>query len=579
MLQGVVFSYGRQLKNFLNPGSAPARRLGFGAFLVGLGLVSADFADAARLRVLGNSTFSLLNVQALGDEGLRIKGILKDERGQPIAAALVRLLDDDSRPCAQHSDVTDPEGAFCFDVPKGSDPAGEKFDSAELVFAGSDYFGPARHTLTLTPTQVSVALELKLSAPSWALAQRTHAVSLRMTSEQDFAEKFRAQLWLKRGDAKPKRLAVQPISLRDEARFEIATEQLGAPGEAELIASLDHGAHRIAEARAQVTLVGKVLLEWAGEFVQVRPDEGFETVVAVRTPHGPVGRGWVETYVGNNVVGIAKVDNGAATVLSRFSAPRRTSVAFSARYLSDAPHYIAGDPISGRLELMPPSAWKHLPWLLLLSAVAVWVVRTWRRPRSRKLPGSDNGGAHQGVAGLRVLDAGPSADGWVGSVRDAHTQELLSGVQLEIAIPRVDRGGALNATAISGADGTFALSPTSRQLPEGTRLVIRAAWHSTLTLPAPPLGAIEILLVARRRTLLQHFTRWTEQPGSPFALGPLATPGRVAERAAEKGLNQAENWARSIEEASFGPQPPDALTESRLIDLTPGTATPNRPLA
>jgi hypothetical protein len=420
---------------------------------------------------------------------------------------------------------------------------------------------------------VGLGLELKLDEARWSLSKPSHRASARLTSPAPGSDRFKVQLWLDRGDAPLILLQAEPLSSNHEAVFDISSEHLGNSGSAQVLATIDQGSSRLAEARETVVLVSEVLLEWASELEHVRPDDGFDTVLAVRSAQGPVDGGWVETHVGESVVGLARVENGVATVVSRFSAPRRKSVVLSARYVTDSPFFASANSLSKSVEIMPPSAWKHVPWLVLIIVIGSWVVRTWHRPRSRALPRPASGVEGPVVASARLVAEGPAATGWLGTVRDAHTGEFLSGVQLELSAPAVDERNSVIATARTNGDGVFKLVPASEVLPEGTRMSIAAPWHSTLRLPAPKPGTIEIALVARRRTLLLNLIRWAEQSGAPFAHGLLTTPDRVARRASEKGLTETETWARGIEQAAFGRLPPDAQDEGRLLALTPPLAS------
>ncbi len=541
--------------------------------LLALGLSLAKPSDAARIRVRGESTFAVARVSP-SDDGLQVTGSLRDESDQAISGATIVLEGVNALPCQSQSDVTDSAGVFCFLV---TDPPPAPVTPSKITvsFAGNDYFAPSERQLELVATDLVLNLKLEVDAERWRLDHTSHRVTVRLQDADALQDRFQVRLWLEREARERVPLGAAGITPSRAAHFTVRSEDLGEPGPAQLSATIEHGNKTIARTHVPLVLVGGVQLAWAKELREARPSSGFEVLVAVSSQYGAVDSGWVETHVAGTVVGIVRVEAGVARVASRFLAPRRDSITLSARYISEQPWYVAGNTLSTELTLLPPSPWQHLPWLVLALGVTVWVLKTWRRPPSRKDRVAE---ATRDVVrpGIRVLESGPNASGWQGTVRDAHTAEPIADATLTISIPSVDAAGAVGARASTGADGRFDL-PHLDSLPEGARLVVSSPSHSTLEQAVPAPGSLDIGLVTRRRSLLRHLTRWAESMGTPWERGPQTTPARVAGIAASRGDASAQRWALEVEEAAFGPTEPDEQRERGLIGMTPPLDRPNVP--
>lgn len=520
-------------------------------------------ADAAPLRIRGESTFAVAQVAA-ADDGLLVSGSLRDDGDRAIAKAKIQLEGAVSRPCSTSSTLTDSSGSFCFFVP-GAYRSPNNAPAVKLFFSGNDYFGPTDRRVELVVSDVRVNLRLELESPRWDLSRETHQVSIVRTDEGSPRDRFPVQLSLIRNDEEPKPLTRATLDSEGRSSVSLASSDLGAPGPVRLVAQIETTGRPSPEAEVAVTLVSPVRIEWVTQPTEARPSSGFDTQVRVRSLHGPVNSGWIESHVGETVVGIGEVQAGVATVRSRFRATRRPSVAFSVRYLPEHPWWMPVNRLTAELKLLPPSPWQHLPWMALALGVIWWVVKTWRRPLRRRLrsPSSDPT-AVKPRPGIRVLESDGPKTGWQGVVRDVHTQTPIR-AQVSLHVPSVDQAEACLARAECDALGRFELSEAAR-LPEGARLIVTAADYTTIEQAVPPPGRLDIGLMTRRRYLLEQLTAWATQRGAAWS---QATPRRVAKLAAKRGERSIERWALDIEDAAYGPRAPGDRDERALKQRTP----------
>jgi hypothetical protein len=150
-------------------------------------------------------------------------------------------------------------------------------------------------------------------------------------------------------------------------------------------------------------------------------------------------------------------------------------------------------------------------------------------------------------------------------VVDANTREPVPAALLRIEVPAL-HSTEVTAQCQSDTDGRFELSAV-RHLPAAARLVVRGEHHSELRQAVPPLGELQISLVARRRNLLLGLTRWAREMGWAGSSEP--TPAHVADMASKQNRDGARAWAAGIEQAAYGPVPPGEETEHSLTSATP----------
>jgi hypothetical protein len=159
----------------------------------------------------------------------------------------------------------------------------------------------------------------------------------------------------------------------------------------------------------------------------------------------------------------------------------------------------------------------------------------------------------------------------VGTVRDAHDGHPVAAAQLQILVPAF-QGEGVAGSAVTGSDGGFRLSEPAGARTEGARLRVTAPQHSALMRHLPPPGHVVVSLVTRRRALVERLVSWARSRGAPWAGALEPTPGAIAGLARERDHVVVERWARAIEDAAFGPAPPDEPRERALHEAEPARA-------
>lgn len=549
----------------LNKFLCPKTRLPLGLASCSVILCFALVANAAELRVRGRSAFRAVRVLPATD-GIKVVGALRDESDAAISGALVAASDRGLQPCKAGSSTTSSDGEFCF-MATGLLPA-----EVTLAFGGNDYFGPNSRVVPLVVRPLALDLTIELPSPRLMLNASSHRISVSVSGDVSTEERFEVHLSMARPSGTPETIA-KPLfaSPGQAAEFSVPSSALGAAGPAKLIAAIDRGDKTLAEKSLELLLVSTVQLDWEQVPTSACPSEGFESVVALSDGQGPVGDGFVEMTVGDIVVGMGEATNGSARIVSRFLPPRVESVTLRARYVSNETWRAAGTPITTRLRLVPPSPWRHIPWLALLVLAALWVIRGWHRPPSRqddrRIPTPQRSSAR-----IEVLTDGQRESGWVGHVIDAHTLDPIAGARITLRVPTI---GANGTTWVeTDAVGQFAMQSPG-PLPEGTRLEIAASNHSKLVQPVPREGTLRIALTGRRRALLSHLVNWAGQMGRPWENGTATTPAAVAQTAQRGGHAAIQHWATKLEEATYGPADVTAAAEDELVSATPPLDRPD----
>jgi hypothetical protein len=166
-----------------------------------------------------------------------------------------------------------------------------------------------------------------------------------------------------------------------------------------------------------------------------------------------------------------------------------------------------------------------------------------------------------------VVELGPVRSGWKGRVLDAHEGTPIEAARISVLIPAFGGDGCATS-GVTDEQGHFELDHVERT--EGARLEVTARWHSTLVKPLPPPGLITVNLLSRRRALLGRLVDWALRAGRPWTQPGDPTPGHVARVARARHAQDVEGWAESVENAAFGPEPPDADVEQEVREREPG---------
>lgn len=550
------------------------------ATALGVGLpCEARGGFAQPLRVTGRAVLS--GTLSAVDDGIAVRASLRDEAGRPLGAARVTLRAFEGKkpilpliPAACPDAAPPPPGAAALLTNDAGDACAIlPVASAERVLLS--YRDP-RHLLKNAP--ISLRLDRSRRAVRLRFAPRPNHLNLDRTQTTisvaaDIApespplnDPLLVELSLKEPGGKALALAQLPIRPGDRGDFVIQAEQLGSPGPAELSAAFSGSAEAQPETRSiRVSRVVTAELALDVEPSEVSPEDGFELRVSVASTAGVVPTGTVEAQLSQRTVGIATVANGVATIQIHYERAGATSPPLTLRYLPDAPWYRSGSPLSVNLKLKPPSRLRQLPWIAAVLLAALWVLSAWRRPPRRATKASVHAKPPAGRPLLELLEPSPTGKGWSGTVVDAHDGSAIAGAQLALVEPGFEKVRVLASTRTDEA-GRFELAEPSDP-GAGMRLEVAALWHSSLVRAAPRRGQIVVQLVHRRRALLSRLVHWAKSRGWRKHGDP--TPGLLARTAHEKNREDVAQWARLVERAAYGPEPPTEQQERAISDNEP----------
>jgi hypothetical protein len=167
-----------------------------------------------------------------------------------------------------------------------------------------------------------------------------------------------------------------------------------------------------------------------------------------------------------------------------------------------------------------------------------------------------------------VIERGPPRGGWRGRVLDAHDGAPVAGARVAITGPAFGGGGRA-ATTTTDDEGRFELPHVDGANAEGAQIETTARWHARLARPLPIPGYVAIHLVSRRRALLERLVEWARRRGRPWADAGEPTPGHVVRVAKDRRARDVEGWAKAVERAAYGPEPPDEGAEAEVREREP----------
>lgn len=551
------------------------RKAVFSAACVGALLTVSEAAFAVKLVVRAAPT---LEARAFVDgEAFVVRGTLRDDVGTPIPNAHVELAViaaggsaplalPPPQPCsaaagghpphaAPDAYVLDTDGAGVFCARTGKLP---EVGLLRARFAG---FG------ALEPVSLEAPYDVSRAAPSWAWDPKPDELDLdvpRALATVVVSEGTRGiegtslTVWDERGVA----VASGRTDGEGRAALSITTSALAGPGAGtwEVFpgnARPPAGAAGNVPLRAAVTRVARVSLVTAPPTAAIVPADGYAFDVVAETSRGPVDGGAVEAAVGDRVVGAGPVRGGRARVQIAFELKGAGSVPLTFRYLSASPFLRAGPAVTIPLAVRPPSPWRRTPLLLLGLVVLGWIARSWRRA-----PAAPREAGPREAPPIAEIVAQPvrNAEGWEGTVVDAHTRRPVSTATVALVTRDFHGERAINE-ATTDREGRFRLA--GRASP-GAQLVIEAALHTRLERALPPPGKLSIALVLRRRSVLNRLIEAARRAGGGFAGDAEPTPGRIAKVGLEAGRRDPAAWALAVESAAFGDGAVDAATERRI---------------
>jgi hypothetical protein len=536
-------------------------------------------ADPARVRI--RAATRIAEPGTLAGEGFQeVRGRVVDDLGQPIGAAEIALALSEgpeptgvracdgfappSRSGPEWRLQTDGEGAFCMRV--DSVPSGAR---GSLRFQGTPFFAPFDANFPLQAQRQAVRLvfdapviEAVLDRPSFVTW-----VSAEPVKGAGYGTTLRVTITHVPREGAPAELATLDLQVGARTRLEVPSKTLGAPGMGELVAE-QRGTWAVSPSKASVVFrrVAAVTLSVAGEIGPVARGDAAELAVGAGSVMGAAPSGWVEATIDGRAAGVGPVEHGVAHVTLRIEDGGRPTYDVQLRYISGDPWWLPGEPLRVQIPVTSPSPLRALPWLVAVVAIAYWVVRTWRRP-GRSLR-SEVKAVPKGRADLELVEAGPPGTGWHGTVFDAHDGLPVAGANLQVLVPTFD-GEGLASAGTTTVEGHFVLPPFKGATSANARLRVVAMYHSTLVRKLPQPGRVIISVTSRRRAMLERLVSWARAMGRPWMRDPEPTPADIARTAALQGNPSVERWARSLEEAAYGPSQPDEPREREILGDEP----------
>lgn len=535
--------------------------------------LSARLAGAAeptpRVTVLAQPRFDELSHAGREDGTIELRARLLDDAGQPLSTVTVvvgsrggsralRLSScEPTAPRARRARgaltevTTGADGRLCL-LAADTSASG----AVELTFAGGPLHLPARAEMPLQAARSEV--QLAFSAPSLELDldQPTQRLQLEV-SGADPREPFPdIELSLHEGPRERSLTGTDWARSEDTLAFDLASEQLGSPGPARLVARY-RGSALLEPAQSEAVALRVASVRLAAEILTL-DESGAQLRVSADTAAGPPTSGRLEVSAGGDSIASSSFVAGVADVWLPALATESGHVTL--RYRADDPWWRAGEPLELGLQRAPlrrPARW---PWLVLLAPVGYVCLRSMQRPALRK-PARRRAPPRRAPELSGASRLNPA--GWMGTVSDAHEGRAIAGAHVEALLPSL-RAGAVGFRAITDASGQFRLPAHPDPLPEGARLRVTAPLHTEVERPLPPQGRVDIALVSRRRELLRRLVRWARSVGPPWARASEPTPAEIADVAVRRGDTRTAEWAERIEAAAFGDAPVDQTLEATL---------------
>jgi hypothetical protein len=570
------------------------RELVGGAFVVFAFVATQNRAYAApHVRVRSAARIEAHATYA--DGALRLEGTLTDDAGAALEAESVSVSLAEAepphgsfslQPCpgAKASDVgesthggsfarTDEGGRFCVATKM---PLPQRC-VANFTWGGAPLIEGTTLALAINPSLSSVELRFDPEPTVLSLEREPFGIEAIASFSDKTTPSPPQGLRLRLTNELDTELGLGTTDASGRVRFVLAPAQAGPPGKGELRVTFDGSAATERTSHvAQIERHARVSLsvpDAKGEALPAgTPDEGVAVVVLARTAAGArIPTGSIEALVEGSPVGAALIENGQARLVLTFSAAEGTLAEIQLRYHAGAPWFESGEDVFLRLPVVPASPWRGLPLLIAGLAVVVWLSlgRAGRAPKQRRAAPNWKASTSTEARVTVVRAVREGGTGWTGQVMDAHDTTAIAGAEIEIVRSGFD-GSHTIAHTTTDETGRFELPGEEQR--KGDELQASSRLHATLCLRAPAFGEIEIVLVLRRRALLDRLIGWARAQGAPFDAAREPTPAQVA-RIADP---DAARWARKVERAAFGPEEVDARVERDVEEgapvRTPGSA-------
>jgi hypothetical protein len=554
--------------------------------------VAPAFANAAEpvLRVRGKAEVDL----AAGwlDGHLIVSGAARDETGRPLAGAVLSLVGRGptgttvelagGTPCSPLAEAdkvpqgtpeerslrTDRAGRFCVDF-EGSG-SGDPPNDVEARFTDPQgLLDPVARRVMVDRNRRAV--ELRFVDPPAAIdvdEPNAHLeLGIRSEPPATASRQSLPVVLFARAAGKERLLAQLPCRLGGTVVFSLPGADLGPPGPVDLIARFaGTESFQPAETLRRISRTARVTLSLGKNPEPGDPESGIPIDIAVGSARGAVSSGAVEARLGGETVGIAKVEDGVAHVVTRFSRSPERSAALLLHYLPSEPWWLPAPPLKVEVALAPRSHWSSIAWLFGFVAIAAWLLSSWRRPARTTRTERSGTAPRARAAAVVVVEADESATGWRGVVRDAHDETPIAGAHLAIFVDEPEGPRALLRVTADEL-GRFELPAVAAN--GDARFVVSARWHATLTVRLPRRGKLEVDLVTRRRQLVARFVAWAAREGHGAKGRSEPTPGEVRQAARRLQREDIVEWADAIEGAAYGPEPVDEPVERGVLDREP----------
>jgi hypothetical protein len=566
----------------------------------------ADDPSAIRIQVRGRAQ---VQMAAQSDaRGFVIRGEVTDDAGLPVAGATVTLQalssDGGAQPLALPDPIlcdrrtrgplvtrspsrdeyaldTDERGAFCV---RGDSPLPQA--KIRVRVRGTKLHDPAESLVSLDTNEVKAARTLLRFEPALEVIDLEResvpiTASLRVERTETPLEGTakREGLTVVLEDERGTKIAEAITGGDGRARFDAKTASLDGPGQGELRLRFD-GTLSLAKASTAMPIVrrAEVKLALAHPLDSADPEDGAPVDVEVTSARGPVSGGVVEalrvTSVGGAVstiesAGTGAVEDGKARVIVSFPVDRAGSIPITLRYVPAAPWWRSGQELRVDLPIAGPGILRQVLLAIVVVIVTAWVIAPWRRaPKSRATKDADAVAPPSGRAGVHVVAAPAGQSGWKGTVMDAHEGSPVAGARLSIVVPAFE-GDGVATRGTTDDRGAFSLTLEGGSAPNGARLLVESAEHSSYEQALPPPSVLAVALVTRRRALLDRLVRWARRQGTPYDGPPEPTPGHVRRVASRASAREIESWAQRIEHFAFGPEVVDEKREQEVRATEP----------
>lgn len=496
------------------------------------------FEDVRREQVQGGVRLRLRLVDDVG-KPLAEKSVSVEQTGRALAVSACA----GSTRATGRAFPTDAAGELCLSV-------AEAGDTAELVlrFPGDALYLATEARVPLQPG--SGDLRLAFDTPSLELNLDLPEQSLTLewtgTGAGD-AELPRIAMQLEEGGGARTLEVLEWERHGSQLRARIASAELGGAGPARLLArARRRGDVAPIEAEAVVLRIATVQIE---RRALSSSRDALEVEVAAVSAAGAPAGGWVELRGAERSLGSSPLAAGVASFQLPLTAatPRQLEVL----YRADDAWWLPGEALVldvASADASQPARW---PWLALLAPIGYVCVRALQRPAPRKPRKLRRPPPRPAVAASATAAAPPAPlSGWAGTVTDAHDGSPIAGALITAILPSL-REDAPSVSAVSDAQGYFALPPLRETIPEGAQLRVTARLHGDLQRPLPPQGRVAVALTLRKRALLERLVRWARAAGPPWYRATEPTPGEVADVALRRGDHDTALWAEGIQNAAF----------------------------